>query len=112
LITDAARLAQQLGRTGKGVPQHHHVGFHRFQVFSGIQQGLPFNQAAHTGGDGEAVGAEPLGRDVKGELGSGAGFIKKKNDRLAPQGRHLFNGALRYLPHAPGGVENQPDLIL
>ena len=98
---------QKMRRTGIGVPDNHHVGLHGFQVFGRIQQGFALFQTAHTGSNGEGIGAETFGCNVKGHPGPGAGFVKKQDDGLAPQGGDLFNRPIGNLLHALGSIQNQ-----
>ena len=107
----AAGPGEQVGRPGRGVPHHDHVGRHRLEVLDRVDQRLPFRHARRRRGDAERVGAQPLLGDLEGRAGAGAGLEEEVDHRAPAQRRDLLDGPAADLLHRHGGVEDQRDLV-
>jgi len=90
--------------------QHHHIGLHGLEIPGRIQQGLSFDQAAHPCRDGEAVGTEPFGGNIKAELGPRAGFVEETGQYVAFE-QVARPRALDQLAHLVGAGEDVGQLF-
>ena len=99
-------LGDEVRSTGVAVAHHEHIGGHGFQVAQGVEQG--FALARRRGGhvQGDHVGRQALGRQLKGGAGAGRVLEEHVADGLAAQQRDFFHRPTADFEERVGRVED------
>ena len=101
-------LGDEVGGAALGVADHEHVHVHGLQVAQGVEQGLALGGGGGGDVEGQHVRREPLGRQLEGGAGAGAGLEEEIGHRLAPAQRHLLDRLAGHAQEALALVED-PD---
>ena len=102
---------QVMGGAAGGMANHQQVRLHGLQIVGGVHQGFALDGAGGRHRQVEGVGAEALGRDLKGHAGPGAGLVEDRHHGFAPEGGDLFDGTGRDLFQGRGGVQDVANLF-
>ncbi len=102
---------EHLGRARLRVAQHDHVGRHRVQVARGVEQRLALDRRRRRARDVDGVGRQPLGGDLERRARARRRLEEQVDHRLAPQRRHLLDGALGDLQEALAEVEQRGQVL-
>src|SRR2546427_4226804 len=79
----ADTVTEELGRAGRGMPDHYPVDPHRFEVLRGVDEGLALLHGAAGRGHVDRVRREALLGELEGDAGAGGGFEEEVDDGLA-----------------------------